>query len=871
LLLATFGNYDLCAASSSSSSEAPSDFVPPSYRYYSEHNLNRINHINEELEQLRDDAGNLIKPLRKKHAPIMVLADPCGDDKKLNTFKKELYDIAQSQFAPLLLLNYSLLQTFKNATHPFFFDLKVFTQQYRLFDIPNTQFVILIPHWFLAYYSMDSGLRLESFEEKSDLLSNETACTAWLKAKERSLGTPTEKILISRFVTDLEKTFVLQGPSDIQLPLWDIYFGGHGSSGMHSKPAYLANFPMQEFVKILHFFSEKTTTNLMLVSSCCAGGVNANALNQELNKKTRPLSFHLIIESIGDTETFSGRANLDGSEFLADPRMPRLMEDYFQNAAQLEPIERYPEADQLAQDSFVNILDSLLARLAFAHGSLHGSEYLPQWRLRGNDFFNVLDNDTRFFIIKKDQKNTNLTVPLSAHTVVFCNDTVHNLTISTRNILPSLLSPTPRVQSAFKGTIPSNIFPTWIIIPQGTVLENETIIAINHIELQSPHQSAGICAFLRDSFLTTLIENEVRIKIRTLSGLNDIRHYSKNPSLNAVLNEQQLLTRSSAPAPQITLENVSISKSANLLKVDFTLNDEQYRLTWQYEKKWKILSYTDELFNAIGEGDLLTLQMALARGTPPNTIDPKKRNMTLLHKSCSLKKRIPFARKLVEFGANINAVDSEGRTPLMYAVAAEAPFMVRFLLQKGALTNLIDAHGYTALTEACCTGNKAIIQMLLDKGADFSFPDNTGQTALAHACAANHIDAVKMLLKAGANPNEMNHKGLSLLMEACASDKLDIALALLSNKKTNIDQYSIKAHETALMFACRRDSLTLVKALLAHRANPHIKNRSGDTALDIVKKQRGKNKEQIIRELEQRTNNTHNVLRNHASSSTQNP
>jgi ankyrin repeat protein len=64
---------------------------------------------------------------------------------------------------------------------------------------------------------------------------------------------------------------------------------------------------------------------------------------------------------------------------------------------------------------------------------------------------------------------------------------------------------------------------------------------------------------------------------------------------------------------------------------------------------------------------------------------------------------------LLQAGCDINAADSNGRTPLMYAARYQRPAAVRLLLERGANEKLKDKSGLTALDLARQSGNKEII------------------------------------------------------------------------------------------------------------------------------------------------------------------
>ena len=68
-------------------------------------------------------------------------------------------------------------------------------------------------------------------------------------------------------------------------------------------------------------------------------------------------------------------------------------------------------------------------------------------------------------------------------------------------------------------------------------------------------------------------------------------------------------------------------------------------------------------------------------------------------------------------GANINARDNYGRTPLQVACSCGKISFVRFLLEKGAEIELYNHCGGTALSLARMMGHASIAKLLEEYGA----------------------------------------------------------------------------------------------------------------------------------------------------------
>ena len=111
--------------------------------------------------------------------------------------------------------------------------------------------------------------------------------------------------------------------------------------------------------------------------------------------------------------------------------------------------------------------------------------------------------------------------------------------------------------------------------------------------------------------------------------------------------------------------------------------------------------------------------------------------------------------ELQNFGANIDAQDSTGKTPLTYSVINRHIGTVRQLLRLGANTELRNYHeGATALHFTLTHADNDMLGCLLDGGADIEARENQGFTPLLlaiHCFSPTSGNDLCHLLARGAN------------------------------------------------------------------------------------------------------------------------
>ena len=122
---------------------------------------------------------------------------------------------------------------------------------------------------------------------------------------------------------------------------------------------------------------------------------------------------------------------------------------------------------------------------------------------------------------------------------------------------------------------------------------------------------------------------------------------------------------------------------------------------------------------------------------------------------------------LLKRGANVNARDAQGRTPVMAATYARHANAVEALIRAGADVNARDEMLNNPLLYAGAEGMLDILKLANAAGADPRLTNRYGGTALIPAAERGHVDVVDWLLaNTKVEVNHVNRLGWTALLEA---------------------------------------------------------------------------------------------------------
>ena len=222
---------------------------------------------------------------------------------------------------------------------------------------------------------------------------------------------------------------------------------------------------------------------------------------------------------------------------------------------------------------------------------------------------------------------------------------------------------------------------------------------------------------------------------------------------------------------------------------------------------------------------------------------------TALHVACT-NRSAAMVQRLLAAGANPNAASLNGETVLMTCARTGNADAVKALLVRGARVNDKEkAHDQTALMWASAQGHSAVVKLLTEANADVQARSRSysqtvvnedtqrtgreelnydvqkgGSTALLLAARNGDAESARALLDAGANPNDAMPDGMSALVLAAHSGRSAVGQLLLDR---GADANAFGTGYTVLHAAILKSDVALVKALLAHGANPNVKMTKG--------------------------------------------
>jgi ankyrin len=207
--------------------------------------------------------------------------------------------------------------------------------------------------------------------------------------------------------------------------------------------------------------------------------------------------------------------------------------------------------------------------------------------------------------------------------------------------------------------------------------------------------------------------------------------------------------------------------------------------------------------------------------------------------------RLAVARLLLENNVDVNAQDENHETPLHLACDLGRLEFALVLMDHGAIVDAQNKQGRTPLHKAghniSCGNNtrldlKDIVQALLERGANANARDEDNATPLHLACSGSVLELVPVLLDGGANASAKDNLGQTplhrLLKKSClcARDDCLVFVHLLLRHGVDVNAED-EGGATALHLAFNHYEPEVGPVLLAHGANPNAENNLGETPL----------------------------------------
>lgn len=190
---------------------------------------------------------------------------------------------------------------------------------------------------------------------------------------------------------------------------------------------------------------------------------------------------------------------------------------------------------------------------------------------------------------------------------------------------------------------------------------------------------------------------------------------------------------------------------------------------------------------------------------------------------------------VTEAGADVNAKDQYGCTPLHYAIYSGCINTIRFLIDNGA-----DCKDNDLLKLAIVNGHLDTVKYFIEeKGVDLNFTDEHGMTPLFCAVVYEKKEIVEYLLKKGANVNAVvlyDAKVLHIASRHCLLEIVKCLITMGAEIDVRDSDGNTPLHLAVQDNECQNkgQKLDVVKCLVNSGADINVKNKNGKSVINIA-------------------------------------
>ena len=204
------------------------------------------------------------------------------------------------------------------------------------------------------------------------------------------------------------------------------------------------------------------------------------------------------------------------------------------------------------------------------------------------------------------------------------------------------------------------------------------------------------------------------------------------------------------------------------------------------------------LHKAVCAGSIDIMKILLEHGANPNQLG--KDDMASLHLASHHRERPEALSMLIEYGADVNTMGDDKRQPLHVASANQNKEAALVLLENGADINAKDKEGFTPLHETIFAGvpwgekwksvvanqesyegRQEFISFLVGRGAEVNSRNNKGETPLHILVTYMSEKLLVLFLKLGADVNAKDNQGQTPLHMAVLFSRSDLVPHLVKH------------------------------------------------------------------------------------------